>query len=168
MLKQICLQFGEGRGVNISNYFGRSSRSSPNINVTEQLSQLATTMRAEFEDKLVKERQLMMETLKSMGFSQPAPQANQVVEECSPIHIGNGSVKASCSAVPIKIREVSDYDTYSVQKLLCMIVKRKKYLLIHLEHDACVTNFNMSPKYMKDLLVGDNWLDLSILQLWCT
>ncbi|CAJ2678760.1 unnamed protein product [Trifolium pratense] len=26
----------------------------------------------------------------------------------------------------------------------------------------------MSPKYMKDLLVGDNWLDFSILQLWCT
>ncbi|KAK2402718.1 hypothetical protein QL285_052213 [Trifolium repens] len=159
---------GEGRGVNISNYFGRSSRSSPNINVTEQLSQLATTMRAEFEDKLVKERQLMMETLKSMGFSQPASQANQVVEECSPIHIGNGSVKASCSAAPIKIKEVSDYETDSVTKLLCMLVKRKKYLPIHLEHDACVTNFKMSPAYMKDLLVGDKWLDFSILQLWCT
>ncbi|KAK2452043.1 hypothetical protein QL285_011046 [Trifolium repens] len=145
-----------------------SSRSSPNINVTEQLSQLATTMRAEFEDKLVKERQLMMETLKSMGFSQPAPQANQVVEECSPIHIGNGSVKASCSAAPIKIKEVSDYETDSATKLLCMLVKRKKYLPIHLEHDACVTNFKMSPAYMKDLLVGDKWLDFSILQLWCT
>jgi hypothetical protein len=125
-------------------------------------------MRAEFEDKLVKERQLMMETLKSMGFSQPAPQANQVVEECSPIHIGNGSVKASCSAAPIKIKEVSDYETDSVTKLLCMLVKRKKYLPIHLEHDACVTNFKMSPAYMKDLLVGDKWLDFSILQLWCT
>ncbi|KAK2398737.1 hypothetical protein QL285_048651 [Trifolium repens] len=157
-----------GRGANISNYFGRSSRSTPNINVTEQLSQLQTTLRAEFENKLVAERQAMMETLKSMGFSQTASPAKQVVEECSPKHIGNGSVKASCSVAPANIKEVSDHDTDSVQKLVCMIVKRKKYLPIHLEHDACVTNFKMSPRYMKDLLLGDNWLDLSILQLWCT
>jgi hypothetical protein len=91
-----------------------------------------------------------------------------VVEECSPKHVGNGSVKASRSAAPRNIKDVSDYDTDLVQNVLCMIVKRKKYLPIHLEHDACVNNFNMSPKYMKDLLVGDNWLDLSILQLWCT
>ncbi|KAK2355951.1 hypothetical protein QL285_093319 [Trifolium repens] len=26
----------------------------------------------------------------------------------------------------------------------------------------------MSPSYMKDLLVGDKWVDLSVLQLWCT
>ncbi|GAU47822.1 hypothetical protein TSUD_188930 [Trifolium subterraneum] len=163
---------GAGRGATISNFFGRSSRSTPNINVTEQLSQLETKLKADFEEKLVVERQLMqqsfMETLKSIDFSPTASQTKQVVEECSPKDIVNGSVKASCSVAPANIKEDSDYEAYSVQKLLCMIVKRKKYLRIQLEHDACVTNFKMSPKYMKDLLVGDNWLDLSILQLWCT
>ncbi|GAU41485.1 hypothetical protein TSUD_239610 [Trifolium subterraneum] len=163
---------GAGRGATISNFFGRSSRSTPNINVTEQLSQLETKLKADFEEKLVVERQLMqqsfMEILKSIGFSPTATQTKQVVEECSPKDIVNGSVKASCSVAPSSIKEDSDYDADSVQELLCMIVKRKKYLCIQLEHDACVTNFKMSPKYMKDLLVGDNWLDLSILQLWCT
>ncbi|KAK2375798.1 hypothetical protein QL285_076664 [Trifolium repens] len=163
---------GAERGANISNYFGRSLRSTQNINVTEQLSQLETTLRAEFEttleNKLVAERQAMMETLKSMGFSQVASPTKQVVEECSPKHIGNGSVKASCSVAPANIKEVSDHDIDSVEKLLCMILKRKKYLPVHLEHDACVSNFKMSPSYMKDLLVGDKWVDLSVLQLWCT
>ncbi|KAK2444970.1 hypothetical protein QL285_015953 [Trifolium repens] len=118
--------------------------------------------------RLVAERQAMMETLKSMGFSQAASPTKQVVEECSPKHIGNGSVKASCSVAPANIKEVFDHDIDSVQKLLCMIVKRRKYLPIHLEHDACVTNFKMLPSYMKDLLVGDKWVDLSVLQLWCT
>jgi hypothetical protein len=117
---------------------------------------------------LVAERQAMMETLKSMGFSQVASPTKQVVEECSPKHIGNGSVKASCSVAPANIKEVSDDDIDSVQKLLCMIVKRRKYLPIQLEHDACVTNFKMSPSYMKDFLVGDKWVDLSVLHLWCT
>ncbi|MCI74513.1 Ulp1 protease family carboxy-terminal domain protein, partial [Trifolium medium] len=63
---------GAGRGVTISNYFGRAARSTPNTNVTEKLSQLETKLRADFEEKLAVERQLiqktMMETLKSIGF----------------------------------------------------------------------------------------------------
>ncbi|PNX55572.1 hypothetical protein L195_g049201 [Trifolium pratense] len=165
---------GVGRGATFSNYFGRASRSSSNTNVAEQLSQLEEKIRAEFEEKMAEEHQLMqktmMETLKSIGFSQNASPTKQVVDDWSPKHVvGNyDSVKASCSAAPTNIKEDLDNGVDSVQKLLCMIVKRKTYLPIQLEHDKIVKNFKMSPKYMKDLLVGDNWLDLSILQLWCT
>ncbi|PNX57254.1 hypothetical protein L195_g058600, partial [Trifolium pratense] len=152
----------------------RASRSSSNTNVTEQLSQLEEKLRAEFEEKMAEERQLMqktmMETLKSVGFSQNASPTKQVVDDSSPKHVAGNydSMKASCSAAPTNIKEDLDNGVDSVQKLLCMIVKRKTYLPIQLEHDKIVKNFKMSPKYMKDLLVGDNWLDLSILQLWCT
>ncbi|CAJ2662314.1 unnamed protein product [Trifolium pratense] len=165
---------GVGRGATITNYFGRALRSSPYTDVTEQLSQLETKIRAEFEEKMVVERQMMqkamLDTLKSAGFSQNASPTKQQVDNCSPIDIAGNfdSMKASCSVAPANMKEDLDNDTDSVQKLLCMIVKRKTYLPIQLEHDKFVTNFKMSPKYMKDLLVGDRWLDYSILQLWCT
>ncbi|XP_045810691.1 uncharacterized protein LOC123905096 [Trifolium pratense] len=123
---------------------------------------------------MAEERQLMqktmMETLKSVGFFQNASPTKQVVDDSSPKHVAGNydSMKASCSAAPTNIKEDLDNGVDSVQKLLCMIVRRKTYLPIQLEHDKIVTNFKMSPKFMKDLLVGDNWLDLSILQLWCT
>jgi hypothetical protein len=118
-------------------------------------------------EKLLGERSLM-ETLKPVGLSQTTSQTKQLVEECSPKVIVNGSVKGSCSTAPANIKEDSNSDSDSVQKVLCMIVKSKDYFPIQLEHDACVTNFMLSPKCMKELLVGDNWLDFSILQLWCT
>ncbi|CAJ2642138.1 unnamed protein product [Trifolium pratense] len=147
-----------------------ASRDTPEF----KLSQLEEKLRAEFEEKMAEERQLMqktmMETLKSVGFSQNASPTKQVVDDSSPKHVAGNydSMKASCFAAPTNIKEDLDNGVDSVQKLLCMIVKRKTYLPIQLEHDKIVKNFKMSPKYMKDLLVGDNWLDLSILQLWCT
>ncbi|MCI24210.1 Ulp1 protease family carboxy-terminal domain protein, partial [Trifolium medium] len=73
-------------------------------------------------------QQSLMETLKSIGFSQTAYETKKVVEECSPKVIVNGSVKVSCSAAPANIKGDANYDSDSVQKLLCMIVKRKAYL----------------------------------------
>ncbi|GAU51988.1 hypothetical protein TSUD_417900 [Trifolium subterraneum] len=161
-----------GRGATFTNCFGRASRSSPNVE--EQLSQLEAKMRAEFQEKLVEERQMMqktvMETFKSVGILQHVSPTKQVVDDRSPPPVAGNydSMKASCSVAPANIKEDLDNDTDSVQKLLCMIVKRKAYLPIRLEHDKFVSNFKMSPKYMKDLLVGDNWLDFSVLQFWCT
>ncbi|MCI41692.1 Ulp1 protease family carboxy-terminal domain protein, partial [Trifolium medium] len=87
--------------------------------------------RAGFEEKLATQHQLMqqtmMETLKSIGFSQTPSETKKVVEDCSPKVIEHGSVKGSCSVAAANIKEDSDSDTDSVQKLLCMVVKRKTY-----------------------------------------
>ncbi|MCI34992.1 Ulp1 protease family carboxy-terminal domain protein, partial [Trifolium medium] len=68
--------------------------------------------RAGFEEKLTAERQLMqqtlMETLKSIGFSQTPTETKKVVDECSPKVIVDGSVKGSCSVAPANIKEDSD------------------------------------------------------------
>ncbi|GAU44845.1 hypothetical protein TSUD_400460 [Trifolium subterraneum] len=108
-----------GRGDTFTNCFGRASRSSPNIN--EQLSQLEARMRAEFEEKIVEERQIMrktmMETLKSVAFSQNVSPTKQVVDDCSPKHVAGNydSMKASCSVAPANIKEDLDNDTDSTR-----------------------------------------------------
>lgn len=160
----------------MSNYFGRSSRST--IDISENLSQLETKLEAklrakftaEFEQKMSVERQLMqqtfMETLKSMGFTQTS-QTNKEIDLC-PTKVVIGSTKGSCTAAPDN--HTKDSTTDNVQKLLSLVLELEDDILVPLEHDPFVVaaRFWIPPKCIKELLIGDMWLDFSVLQIWCT
>ena len=81
------------------------------------------------------------------------------------MEIIDGSGKESCSAAKgsTKYVEVDD-----VQRLLLMVLKMANtHLKIELSHCVNVTNFYMSAKCIRELLVSFHWLDVSTLTVWC-
>jgi hypothetical protein len=110
-------------------------------------------------------QQTFMETLKSMGFSQPLETNKEVVQSCQKVVV-DGSTKASCSAAKGSAKEV---ELDAVQKLCVMLLQSgDDHLEFPLSHCKIAINFHVSAKCIRELLMGDNWLDLSILQVWCT
>ncbi|XP_057452627.1 uncharacterized protein LOC130744462 [Lotus japonicus] len=169
---------GVGRFANLSNYFGRSSRPTQSIDVKEIEAQLeakleqklAAKIKAEckekFEQQLImaseKMQQSFMETLKTMGLSEISP-TNQQGEQNVLLH---GSTKGSCTAAQENHKE--DSTTDNVQRVLFMFLKQQQHICLPLQHDLAVKNFWISPMCIRELLVGDAWLDISILQVCCT
>jgi hypothetical protein len=110
-------------------------------------------------------QQTFLETLKSMGFSQPLETNKEVVQSCQKVVV-DGSAKASCSAAKGSAKEV---ELDAVQKLCVMLLQSgDDHLEFPLSHCKIAINFHVSAKCIRELLMGDNWLDLSILQVWCT
>ncbi|XP_058742035.1 uncharacterized protein LOC131614476 [Vicia villosa] len=107
-------------------------------------------------------QQSFMETLKSMGLSQSTDD-NKCIEK---MEVVEGSGKGSCSAAKGSTKGVEVDD---VQRLLLMVMKMAdKHLEIELSHCKSAINFYISAKCIRELLVGFHWLDVSILQVWCT
>ncbi|KAK2386412.1 hypothetical protein QL285_060314 [Trifolium repens] len=78
----------------------------------------------------------------------------------------DGSTKASCSTAKGSAKEV---ELDAVQKLCVMLLQSgDDHLEFPLSHCKIAINFHVSAKCIRELLMGDNWLDLSILQVWCT
>ena len=162
---------GVGKHHKQSTYFGRShSRQKQHIDVNEQLAQISSELEAKFtarlEEKLAAERQVweksFMDTLKSMGISQSIDN-NKCIEK---MEVVDGSGKGSCSAAKGSTKDVEVDD---VQRLLLMVLKMADdHLEMELSHCVSVTNFFMSAKCIRELLVGFHWLDVSTLQVWCT
>ncbi|XP_058772880.1 uncharacterized protein LOC131646975 [Vicia villosa] len=162
---------GVGKHHKQSTYFGRSSsRQGQYIDVNEQFakfsSELEERLRADFDQKLVENRKMMqqyfMETLKSISLSQSTDN-NKCIEK---MEVVDSSGKGSCSAAKESTKYVEVDD---VQRLLLMVLKMADtHLEIELSHCQSITNFYMSAKFIRELLVGFNWLDVSILQVWCT
>lgn len=132
---------------------------------------METKLRAELEEKLVEERKMfqqsLMETLKSMGLSQSTGDIKCIQK----LEIIDGSGKGSCSAAKGSTKEsTKDVEVDDVQRLLLMVLKLDdNHLAIQLSHCASVSNFYVSAKCIRELLVGlGHWLDVSILQIWCT
>ncbi|KAK2397122.1 hypothetical protein QL285_058735 [Trifolium repens] len=158
---------GVGKHHKLSTFFGRSSsrQRHDHIDVQEELAQI----RSDFDHKLAEERKAMqqtfMETLKSMGFSQPLETNKEVVQSCQKVVV-DGSAKASCSAAKGSAKEV---ELDAVQKLCVMLLQSgDDHLELALSHCKIAINFHVSAKCIRELLMGFNWLDLSILQVWCT
>ncbi|CAJ2637268.1 unnamed protein product [Trifolium pratense] len=189
---------GVGKKHNITTYWGRSkvSRQSQGIDVKEQLAAFKADLEAKFEEKLAQERKMMqdslMETLKSMGLSQTSDTNNRVMvpEAQTEQLVVTGSAKGSCSPAPVKMQnelkevvvtesakgsrspapvaEAQD-NMDDVQKLLIMVLKRgEDHLDVELIHCSMCTNFLMSCKCIRELLVGSIWLDMSTLSVWCS
>ncbi|CAJ2652575.1 unnamed protein product [Trifolium pratense] len=189
---------GVGKKHNITTYWGRSkvSRQSQGIDVKEQLAAFKADLEAKFEEKLAQERKMMqdslMETLKSMGLSQTSDTNNRVMvpEAQTEQLVVTGSAKGSCSPAPVKMQnelkevvvtesakgsrspapvaEAQD-NMDDVQKLLIMVLKRgDDHLNVELIHCSMCTNFLMSCKCIRELLVGFIWLDMSTLSVWCS
>ncbi|XP_045822271.1 uncharacterized protein LOC123915169 [Trifolium pratense] len=189
---------GVGKKHNITTYWGRSnvSRQSQGIDVKEQLAAFKADLEAKFEEKLAQERKMMqdslMETLKSMGLSQTSDTNNRVMvpEAQTEQLVVTGSAKGSCSPAPVKMQnelkevvvtesakgsrspapvaEAQD-NMDDVQKLLMMVLKRgDDHLDVELIHCSMCTNFLMSCKCIRELLVGFIWLDMSTLSVWCS
>ncbi|XP_024631762.2 uncharacterized protein [Medicago truncatula] len=169
---------GVGPGYTLSNYFGRSSRLTQTIDVNQHLSQLQTNLErqikekfdAEFEQKMAVERELMqqafLDKLKTMGFTQTL-QINEEIEHSSPQKVAvHGSTKGSCTAAQENYKD--DLTIDNVQKLLCMVLRSEEDIRIPLEHEPNTARFFIPAKCIRELLVGNAWLDFSILQLWCT
>jgi len=168
---------GVGQGYTLSNYFGRSSRLTQTIDVNQHLSQLQTNLErqikekfdVEFEQKMAVERELMqqafLDKLKTMGFSQIL-QTKEEIEHSSPEKVMHGSTKDSCTAAQENYKE--DLTIDNVRKLLCMVLRSEEDICITLEHEPNTARFFIPAKCIRQLLVGNAWLDFSILQLWCT
>ncbi|CAJ2644955.1 unnamed protein product [Trifolium pratense] len=134
----------------------------------------------------------LMETLKSMGLSQTSDTNNRVMvpEAQTEQLVVTGSAKGSCSPAPVKMQnelkevvvtesakgsrspapvaEAQD-NMDDVQKLLMMVLKRgDDHLDVELIHCSMCTNFLMSCKCIRELLVGFIWLDMSTLSVWCS
>ncbi|CAJ2638114.1 unnamed protein product [Trifolium pratense] len=189
---------GVGKKHNITTYWGRSkvSRQRQGIDVKEQLAAFKADLEAKFEEKLAQERKMMqdslMETLKSMGLSQTSDTNNRVMvpEACAEQVVVTGSAKGSCSPAPVKmqneLKEVvvtesakgsrspapvaeAEDNMDDVQKLLIMVLKKgDDHLDVQLTHCSMCTNFLMSCKCIRELLVGFIWLDMSTLSVWCS
>ncbi|KAK2390396.1 hypothetical protein QL285_063942 [Trifolium repens] len=133
---------GVGKHHKLSTFFGRSSsrQRHDHIDVQEELAQI----RSDFDHKLAEERKAMqqtfMETLKSMGFSQPLETNNEVVQSCQKV----------------------------VKKLLSMEAQKQVVLLQKEAQKRLNLMLFRNSKCIRELLMGFNWLDLSILQVWCT
>ncbi|KEH30285.1 hypothetical protein MTR_4g066310 [Medicago truncatula] len=150
-------------GYTLSNYIGRSSRPTQTIDIKEKFD-------AEFIQKMVVERewmqQALLEKFKTIGFAQTL-QANEEIEHSSPEKVVvHGSTKGSCTTAQENYKEDSTVD--NVQKLLCMLLRNQEDICIPLEHEPNVKRFFIPAKCIRDLLVGNAWLDFSILHLWCT
>ncbi|XP_045788571.1 uncharacterized protein LOC123910125 [Trifolium pratense] len=189
---------GVGKKHNITTYWGRSkvSRQRQGIDVKEQLAAFKADLEAKFEEKLAQERKMMqdslMETLKSMGLSQTSDTNNRVMvpEACAEQVVVTGSAKGSCSPAPVKmqneLKEVvvtesakgsrspapvaeAEDNMDDVQRLLIMVLKKgDDHLDVQLTHCSMCTNFLMSCKCIRELLVGFIWLDMSTLSVWCS
>ncbi|GAU13008.1 hypothetical protein TSUD_173080 [Trifolium subterraneum] len=166
---------GVGKKHNISTFFKRSkvSRQRQDIDVKEQIAELE----AKVEKKLVEERKLMQEemmnTLRSMGLSQTSATSNKVIEPelQNDKLVVTGSAKGSCSAASVMKAQNDErnVDFDDVKKLLMMVLTMyDNHLEFSLTHCSGAVNFHVSAKCIRELLVGDQWLDLSILQVWCT
>ena len=110
-------------------------------------------------------QQAFLEKLKTIGFSQ-ALQANEEIEHSSPEKVVmHGSTKGSCIVAHENYKE--DLTIDNVRKLLCMVLRSEKDIRITLEHEPNTARFFIPAKCIRQLLVGNAWLDFSILQLWC-
>ncbi|CAK8534325.1 unnamed protein product [Lathyrus sativus] len=164
---------GVGKHHKQNTYFGRSSSRQRQYDIREQFAQfsseLEAKLRANFDQKLAEERKAMeqsfMDTLRSMGLSQQITENNNkcIVQW----EVVDGSGKGSCSAAKVSTKEREGED--NVERLMRMVLRMgDDHLEIKLSHCASASNFHMSPKCIRELLVGFNWLDLSTLQVWCT
>jgi hypothetical protein len=144
------------------------------IGLEEFKAGLEAKFKANLEEhhrKLAEERKMMhesfMETLKSMGLSQASETKNKVIEleAQNDKLVVTGSAKGSCSAAPVPEGE-NDMD--NAKKLLMMFLKKgDEHVFVPLSYCSGLEIFWMSTKCVRELLVGFNWLDMSILQFWC-
>jgi len=116
------------------------------------------------------ERELMqqafLDKLKTMGFSQTLQTKEEIVHSSPEKVVMHGSTKCSCTAAQENYKE--DLTIDNVQKLLCIILRSEEDIRIPLEHEPNTARFFIPTKCIRQLLVGNAWLDFSILQLWCT
>ncbi|KAK2409886.1 hypothetical protein QL285_045284 [Trifolium repens] len=112
-----------------------------------------------------KEVEVVAEKIDSLVEETKKETNKEVVQSCQKVVV-DGSAKASCSAAKGSAKEV---ELDAVQKLCVMLLQSgDDHLELALSHCKIAINFHVSAKCIRELLMGFNWLDLSILQVWCT
>lgn len=82
--------------------------------------------------------------------------------------VRGASTKGSCSAAPTGNEihnELLAPSEQSYTKMLCHLINNKNPNSLELEHDPELEFFYVDPKDIKDMVVGNQWLDLGLLHI---
>ncbi|CAL5195534.1 unnamed protein product [Lathyrus oleraceus] len=63
--------------------------------------------------------------------------------------------------------ELLAHSEESYTKMLCHVIDKIYLIPIELEHDRELDCFYVDPKDIKDMVFGNWWLDIGLLQFWC-
>lgn len=90
---------------------------------------------------------------------------------CERTVVHGANTKGSCPDAPTDNDIHNDLLTpseESITKLLCHVMDKKDIIPFKLEHDRELECFYVDPNDIKDLIIGKQWLNVGILEIWCT
>ena len=82
---------------------------------------------------------------------------------------GASTKGSNCSAAPAQeVNEILDHSAHEITTLYLLVTESDDPISLPLEHCPTVDLFYSAPSDIQDFLSGNNWLDVGILQVWCT